>query len=151
MRTVGWFQVVMGCGIVGVWALLLVTGQVPEVLEGRTDIWFHLAAELATGAALVVAGVLVLQRTSRASLATCVALGALGYTAVNSAGYYAQSGEWAPVVLFGVVATSTLLAAVRTFRSSLALPPSGPSTTADTAHLTAPAAGRGRPPAGHQR
>ncbi len=125
MKGVGWFQVVMGCGIVGVWTLLLATGQVPEVGDGRIDIWFHLAAEVATGAALVVAGVLVLQRTPRAAFVACVALGALGYTAVNSAGYYAQAGEWVPVGMFGVVAVSTVLALVRTIMWSWLVPRSG--------------------------
>lgn len=152
MRRVGWFQLVMGCGIVGVWTLLLVTGQVLEVDEGRIDSWFHLTAELATGAALVVAGVLILQRTPRASLAACVALGALAYTAVNSAGYYDQAGEWMPVVLFGVAAISTGLAAAHTFRSMSSVPRSGRSIHGDAPTVTAPAGhGPGLPTQGDRR
>jgi hypothetical protein len=35
---------------------------------------------------------------------------------VNSAGYYAQAGEWAPVVMFGVLGAVTVAAAIRLAR-----------------------------------
>ena len=132
MARVGWFLLVVGIGIAAVWALLLTTGQVPEVAEARVDIWFHLAAELLTAAVLIVAGLLVLRRTARASLVAGVALGALGYTAVNSAGYYAEAGDWPGVGMFGVIAVATIFAGHRLFASSRPGTEVGDRTAAET-------------------
>lgn len=102
MVLVAWIQVVLGVSIAGLWAALLVTGQVPEVEAGQTDIWFHIAAELATAAMLLLGGVSILRRYGRARPMAALALGMVAYSAIASAGYYAESGDWAFVVMFGV-------------------------------------------------
>jgi hypothetical protein len=107
MRLVAWFQVVVGVAVVVLWAVLLTTGQVPEVADGRVDIWFHVAAELAMAGLLVGAGAALLRRVPRAGLLSALALGWLGYSAVNSPGYYAQTGDWAVVGMFGLVLAAT--------------------------------------------
>jgi hypothetical protein len=107
MRFVAWFQAVVGVAVAGLWAVLLVSGQVPEVAEGRVDIWFHVAAELAMAGVLVGAGAALLRRVPRAELLSALALGWLGYSAVNSPGYYAQTGDWAVVGMFGLVLAAT--------------------------------------------
>jgi hypothetical protein len=103
------------------WSMLLVTGQVPEVQEGRTDIWFHLAAEVVAAALLLAGGTALLRGrgapSPSARLLAAFGSGALLYTAVNSAGYYAESGDWAMVVMFAVVATATVAAVLRLFRA----------------------------------
>jgi hypothetical protein len=103
MRFVGWFQIVVGVAVAVLWAGLLVTGQVPEVSEGRVDIWFHIVAELAMAGLLISAGRALLRRAQRAALLSALALGTVGYSAVNSPGYYAQTGDWAVVGMFGLV------------------------------------------------
>ena len=117
IRLVAGFLLVMGVGIAGLWAVLLAVGQVPEVADGRVDIWFHIAAELLTAGLLVAAGVALLRRSARARLLAALSLGALVYTAVNSPGYYAQSGDVAMVAMFAGVllaAGAALLAVWRT-------------------------------------
>lgn len=116
MKLVAAYLVTVGVAIAGLWTVLLATGQVPEVDEGRLDIWFHLAAELLTAALLVAAGAALLRRWARGRLLAAVALGALGYTTVNSAGYYADAGDWAMVGMFAVLTACTLLAAIRVLR-----------------------------------
>jgi hypothetical protein len=59
MRFVAWFQIVIGVAVAGLWTVLLATGQVSEVQEGRVDIWFHIAAELVMAGLLLAAGVAV--------------------------------------------------------------------------------------------
>lgn len=103
MRLVAWFQIVVGVAVAGLWAVLLVAGRVPEVQDGRVDIWFHVASELTMAGLLVTAGAAMLRRAERAVLLSALALGWLGYSAVNSPGYYAQAGDWAAVGMFGVV------------------------------------------------
>jgi hypothetical protein len=76
---------------------------------------------------LIVAGMALRRGTSsRASLLSACASGALLYTAVNSAGYYAELGDWPPVVMFGVLAVSTVVLSSRLVLG----PPPAPSETA---------------------
>jgi hypothetical protein len=110
MRVVGWGQVIIGTAIAALWLLLLVTGQVPEIDEGRIGIWFHIAAELILAMVLIGAGLALLRKRARARLLTALALGALGYSAVNSPGWYAERGEWAMVGLFALVVCATVAA-----------------------------------------
>jgi hypothetical protein len=52
----------------------------------------------------------------RLESAAAAALGALAYTAVNSAGYYAEAGKWPPVVLFGGLLGAVVWAAAALVR-----------------------------------
>ncbi len=130
MRAIGWFQLVVGLSIAGLWATLVMAGQVPEIDQGRVDIWFHLAAELLTAGLLVAAGVAVLRRSSRGRLLAAVALGALAYTTLNSPGYYAESGDWALVSLFALLFTATIAAICGFVASSEDPPDIGPRVLA---------------------
>ncbi|MGB5756485.1 MAG: hypothetical protein WBM50_06195 [Acidimicrobiales bacterium] len=85
-------EVVVGVGILGMWTLLLAARRVPEIAEGDRAIWFHLAAESLLGVALVAGGslLLVVGDEPWARVAAGVAAGAMVYSTVNSAGYYAR-------------------------------------------------------------
>ena len=117
MKVVGGFQVVVGTAMLMLWAILLSTGQVAEVTDGRTDIWFHLGAEVVTAALLLAGGTSLLRSrgtpTPFARTLGAVAFGALLYTGVNSAGYYAQLGEWAVVGMFALLTVATIAGIVR--------------------------------------
>lgn len=112
MRSIGWFLLVVGSAIASLWIVLVTTGQVPELEEGRVDIWFHLVAELATAAVLVAAGVMLLRRRRSGRILAAIAVGALAYTTVNSPGYYAESGDLAMVALFALLTLATMIVAV---------------------------------------
>jgi hypothetical protein len=116
MKAIGGFLLVVGVAIAGLWALLLGTGQVPEVHEGRADIWFHVVAELAAAALLITAGVALLRSSRSGRTLAALAVGALGYTTVNSAGYYAESGDFAMVGMFAVLTVATVGVAVALVR-----------------------------------
>lgn len=113
MRLVAWFQIVVGVSVLGLWSVLLLGGQVPEVQAGQVDIWFHLAAELTMAGLLVVAGVAVVRRSRRATGLSAVALGLLGYSVLNSPGYYAERGDWAMVAMFAVLVLAVAASLVR--------------------------------------
>lgn len=109
MRFVGWFEIATGVAIAGLWAMLLATGQVPELTEGRRDILFHIGAELLTALLLVAAGIAVLTvGTQVATVLAALAAGSLLYTTINSPGYYADLGEWVVVAMFTVLAAATV-------------------------------------------
>jgi len=102
---IGWFQIVVGAGILLLWPVLILAGEVPELEAGQRDIWFHIAAEVLTGLLLVVGGALLLRRgDAGARMLSSFALGALLYTGTNSAGYYAELGEWLAAGLLVAVA-----------------------------------------------
>lgn len=119
MKLVAAFQLVVATAMLSLWFVLLITGQVPEVEQGRTDIWFHLGAEVVTAGLLMIAGFALLRSTSpsgragRSRLLSAFALGALLYTAINSAGYYAELGEWPAVAMFGLLTIATIVAVMR--------------------------------------
>lgn len=103
------FVVLVGVVMVGFWSVLYLTGQVPELATAPYEIGYHLVAEVATALALVAAGVGRVTRRAWAARLYPVALGALGYTVVNSAGYYAQQGDLAMVAMFTTLTVATLL------------------------------------------
>ena len=115
---VGWFEIVIGVGVAGLWATLLATHQVPEVAEGRRDIWFHIGAEILTAALLIAAGIAVLTLGSQAAaVVAAIGLGALAYTTINSPGYYADLGQWLTVAMFGLLTAATIATSVILVRS----------------------------------
>lgn len=119
MRFVGWFEIVTGVAIAGLWAVLLATDQVPELTEGRRDILFHVGAELLTALLLIGAGIAVLTAGGQiASLVAAFAAGSLLYTTINSPGYYADLGQWSVVVMFTLLAAATVTTLVVLIRSA---------------------------------
>lgn len=112
MIFVAWFEILVGVMIVALWISLLVTRQVPELAEGHRDIWFHVAAEVITAALLIAGGITVLVSSDSAAKLAAIAIGALLYTAVNSAGYYADRRQWPVVVMFALLAGLTAVGAV---------------------------------------
>jgi hypothetical protein len=118
VKVVGWFQFLVGVAMLGLWARLLATGGVPEIEAGQRDIWFHVAAEAIAAVALIIGG-LALFRSGGAArfVLSAFACGALLYTSVNSAGYYADRGEWGPVGMFGLLALLAVVGMIRVVRA----------------------------------
>jgi peptidoglycan/LPS O-acetylase OafA/YrhL len=115
---IGWFQVVVGAGILLIWPVLVAAGEVPEIAAGQRDIWFHMTAEAVVGASLLAGGSMLLRRRSiGARIVSAFALGALLYTGINSAGHYADLGEWIPVALLLAVAAVAAWASTALLRS----------------------------------
>jgi len=103
LRFAAWCSVVIGTLMFGQWAFFLSAGQVPEVRTAPVALAFHLVAEGATAAALVVAGIALLRGVSRARVLGLVANGMLIYTVIVSPGYFAQLGQWPLVGMFAVL------------------------------------------------
>lgn len=110
---IGWFEIIIGVAMIGLWMVLLATRQIPQIPAGNRDIWFHLTAELLTGVLLVGSGGwLLTAKGDRAAILASLALGALLYTTINSPGYYADRDDWPTVAMFVVLAAGTATAAV---------------------------------------
>ncbi len=109
IRRIAYYCIVVGALMVIQWSLFLITGNVPELETETLAIAFHLAAELTTAAALILAGIGLLRRAGWALPVSLLALGMLIYTVINSAGYFAEQGVWGMVAMFGILLALTAL------------------------------------------
>ena len=83
------------------WIFFLATGNVPELASQSRAIAFHLAAEFLTAACLIASGIRLSGSRPFSRIPAAFAQGMLGYTAVNSSGYFVQNGAPLFLVMFG--------------------------------------------------
>lgn len=102
------FAILVGLGMIGLWVVLLATGQVPELASEPARISLHLAAEFCTAIVLLVSGYLLLVRYPKADRVFLVGLGMLLYTVIQSSGYYIQLGQPEFVGMFAVLAVVSM-------------------------------------------
>jgi hypothetical protein len=108
MKFSAWYSILVGILMIGQWGFFLGTGQVPELQTEPVRITFHLAAELITAIALIFSGYLLLKMTPLSKHLALIATGMLLYTTIVSPGYFAQSGDWPIVIMFGLLIVSNL-------------------------------------------
>lgn len=104
-----WYVVVVSVGV-GIampawWVVALTRGLVPEVAEGRRDIWFHIGAEMLTGVMLIAGGIAtaVSPEAGWSGMLSTFGWGLLVYTLIQSPGYYVDRGERQMVAMFGMI------------------------------------------------
>ncbi|MFY9587192.1 MAG: hypothetical protein WAT66_07035 [Actinomycetota bacterium] len=91
-----------GVGIIAFWLVTFVRGKLDEIAAGRGDIWFHVVAELVTGAVLVAGAVaIVVAPDGRVALAlSSLGLGLLVYSLIQSPGHYVVTKDRRMVATF---------------------------------------------------
>jgi len=102
------YQVIIGTGIMGIWILNFLKGEIPELQREPWRIAAHLAAEVLTGTMLLVSGLSILLGRKQRKTLYYLAFGALIYTLVASPGYFAHQGNWVAVILFMIMLGLTL-------------------------------------------
>lgn len=110
------YAIPVGFLMVAMWTAFLLTGQVPELETEPWSIALHLAAEFATGLALLISGYGLLRARPWAQRSILLALGMLLYTLIQSPGYYAQLGQLTFVAMFVVLALPALYLAAGLIR-----------------------------------
>jgi hypothetical protein len=103
------FAIVVGIGMIGIWSVSYFTNQIPELETEPMRIKFHLAAEFTTAIVLLAAGIGLLTGQNWALDTFLISMGMLLYTVIVSPGYFAQKGQWAYVVMFGVILVLALV------------------------------------------
>ena len=98
------WAMVIGLGMGGWWAVLLATGQMPELRATPVQASMHLGAEFLTALALLAGGAGLLARREWGLKIHLSSLGMLLYAVVQAAGYYAQHGDVAMIGMFAVLA-----------------------------------------------
>ncbi len=104
------FSILMGCALLGTWAVIFVLGPVPGLASTPFETIFLLVAEALTGLSSIVAGFGLLRRRPWGLDAEFAALGMLLYCTVNYSGVLLQEGN-VPVGAFmlGVALASLVL------------------------------------------
>ncbi len=99
----GIYAIILGIGILGLWAMLLLTKQIPELETEPVAIGFHITAETIMGVISLLSGIFLLINLTWAIYPFIVAMGLVIYSVINSAGYYGQKKEWGFVIMFGTL------------------------------------------------
>jgi len=100
--------VVIGIGIIGLWIMLITTNQVPEFETEPTSIVFHITIECIMGIFSILCGLWLFQKRKHFKELILFTNGLLGYSVVNSSGYYVELGEYAMIIMFTFILLFTL-------------------------------------------
>ncbi len=96
------YSMFIGVCMLGMWAVFVSMGQVPELVTSPIQVSLHIIGEAATAVALLIGGYGVWARKKWGLQAYMLSMGMLLYTLIVSPGYYAQSGNLAMVGMFAV-------------------------------------------------
>ena len=100
----GIYSIIVGIGIIGLWTMLILTGQVVELKSEPIRMILHLVAEFIMAILSLVSGTAILFDKTWGSLLFILSTGFILYIAIVSSGYYAQLSNWAFVIMFAVIA-----------------------------------------------
>jgi len=103
MNFSAWYGIVVGILMIVQWIFSILSGSVPEFQTEPWRIGFHLAAEFATAALLILGGITVLRSPTWGRPVLLIGLGMLIYSEIVSPGYFAQLGQWPMVWMFVVL------------------------------------------------
>jgi hypothetical protein len=117
MKFAGWYGIVVGLLMLGMWSFFLANGQVPELQTEPIRIYFHLAAEFTTAIGLLFGGLVLLRKLAWSRSFYFLPAGMALYSLVVSPGYYAQQGQWGFVVMFAILIVLTLVSVIQVARS----------------------------------
>lgn len=99
----GIYAIIVGIGIIGLWTMLVLTKQVPELKTESIAIKFHITAEITMGILSLLSGIFLLIGISWSRYFFILAMGLVIYAVINSAGYYAQRKQYSFVIMFGII------------------------------------------------
>lgn len=97
------YSICLGGSIIGLWTVLLISGNVPELITDPIAISFHLLAEASMGILLIISGIALKKKKNWGKLLFILANGFVMYSVINSSGYYGGKGEWAMVIMFALI------------------------------------------------
>ncbi|MFQ5833667.1 MAG: hypothetical protein ACE5H4_13245 [Candidatus Thorarchaeota archaeon] len=97
------YSILVGISMIGLWMMLLSTGQVPELASEPYRIMAHILTEIATGLLLAIGGWALITRRAWGTRLFIFSQGALFYSLIASPGYYIQLGTMPMVIMFVVL------------------------------------------------
>ena len=115
----GIYSLIIGIGIIGLWMMLVISKQVPEIKTEPIAIGFHIIIENIMGILSLISGVILFIDLACGSLLFILSSGLVIYAVINSAGYYGQKKQWPFVGMFGVILIATSILVIFHFLSLL--------------------------------
>ncbi len=103
------FSILMGCALLGTWAVIFVLGPVPDLASTPFETIFLLGAEALTGLSSIIAGYGLLSRRAWGLDAEFAALGMMLYCTVNYCGVLLQEGSLPGAAFIAGVALASLV------------------------------------------
>ena len=120
-KTASVYAIIVGLGMIGIWTLLLITGQDPQLqYELQTipvSISMAIVSDFLTAGVLLVAGIGLIRNRNWAVKVFLLSMGFLFYSVVNAAGFYGQRGDLPFVVMFTVIFILALIFTVFALRA----------------------------------
>lgn len=103
------YTIVIGVMMIGMWVVLLATGQVAEVKTEPIYLIYHLTAEFLTGISLIIGGVALLKGKEWGRKIYYLSMGLLLYAILNAGGFYAQIGDVAMIIMFSMLLITAMI------------------------------------------
>ena len=101
------YAIIVGLGMIGIWALLLITGQDPQLqYELQTipvSISMAIVSDFLTAGVLLAAGIGLIKDRKWAVKVFLFSMGFLFYSVVNATGFYGQQGDLPFVIMFTII------------------------------------------------
>ena len=114
-KFIGYLYIIIGIGIIGLWIMLLITKQVPEIETAFFEILLHIIIETIMGFLCIASGYFYFKQRRYFKELCLITNGFLIYSVINSSGYYIQSGDFFLVIMFYIIlafalySTSTII------------------------------------------
>jgi hypothetical protein len=115
MKFVKVSSAIIGFLMIAQWVFFIASGNVPEFKTTPISIGFHISIEIITALILIYAALISRKRVVRQSL-LLYGQGMLGYTVINSSGYFAQSGQWVFLLMFAILLGVSIYNAIVLFK-----------------------------------
>ena len=119
-RTAAIYAIILGIAMIGMWIMLLVTGQDPELqTELKTipiAIRMAITSDFLTAAVLLIGGLGLIANRDWAVKVFLLSMGFLLYSVVNAAGLYGQRGDLAFTSMFAAIFVLAVIFTTFTFQ-----------------------------------
>jgi hypothetical protein len=122
-KTASIFAIITGLGIIGVWTMLLMTGNDPQLQNELetipASITMAIMSDMLTGAVLLAGGIGLLVSREWSVKVFLLSMGFLFYSVINAAGFYGQRGDIVFVIMFTVIFVMAVVFTVMAFRKNV--------------------------------
>ena len=106
-KTASVYAIIVGLGMIGIWTLLLTTGQDPQLQRELETIPISISmaivSDFLTAGVLLAAGIGLIRNRKWAVKVFLLSMGFLFYSVVNAAGFYGQRGDLPFVIMFTAI------------------------------------------------
>lgn len=97
-QTIGFYSIFLGISVLCMWSFILLT---EPIQEGKNEMTFHLVSEFIMAVLCILSGLTLLKK--RKKNLNIAAHAMVIYSVLNAAGYYAERGDKAMIILFVIL------------------------------------------------